>query len=43
MVEDWASRGSPDLLSFDPTPKFKFIFKEFGLLTAANEFYWIDT
>ena len=26
-----------------PTPKFKFIFKEFELLTAANEFYWIDT
>ena len=43
MVEDWASRGSPDLLSFDPTPKFKFIFKEFELLTAANELYWIDT
>ena len=44
MVEDWASRGFPDLLSFVPyTWKFKFIFKEFELLTAANEFNWIDT
>ena len=44
MVEDWASRSAPDLLSFVPyTWKFKFIFKEFELLTAANEYNWIDT
>ena len=44
MVEDWASRSHPDILSFVPyTWKFKFIFKEFELLTAANEYNWIDT
>ena len=44
MVEDWGSRSPPDIMSFIPyTWRFKFIFKEFELLTAANEFNWIDT
>ena len=44
MVEDWGSRSPPDIMSFIPyTWRFKFFFKEFELLTAANEFNWIDT
>ncbi|XP_053696625.1 bridge-like lipid transfer protein family member 1 [Sabethes cyaneus] len=43
LVEDWASKARPDILSFVPyTWKFGVILKEFEIITLSNEFNWID-
>uniref|UniRef100_A0A182XZU0 Bridge-like lipid transfer protein family member 1 C-terminal domain-containing protein n=1 Tax=Anopheles stephensi TaxID=30069 RepID=A0A182XZU0_ANOST len=43
LIEDWASKARPDILSFVPyTWKFGVILKEFEILTLSNEFNWID-
>lgn len=44
MINDWSVKGPPDLFYHVPyTWKFQFQFKEFELITVANEFNWIDT
>ncbi|XP_058456070.1 bridge-like lipid transfer protein family member 1 isoform X4 [Malaya genurostris] len=43
LVEDWASKSRPDVLSFIPyTWKFGVILKEFEIITISNEFNWVD-
>uniref|UniRef100_A0A182JTV4 Bridge-like lipid transfer protein family member 1 C-terminal domain-containing protein n=1 Tax=Anopheles christyi TaxID=43041 RepID=A0A182JTV4_9DIPT len=43
LIEDWASKARPDILSFVPyTWKFGVILKEFEIITLSNEFNWID-
>ncbi|XP_058820213.1 bridge-like lipid transfer protein family member 1 isoform X3 [Topomyia yanbarensis] len=43
LVEDWASKARPDVLSFIPyTWKFGVILKEFEIITLSNEFNWVD-
>lgn len=43
LIEDWASKSRPDILSFVPyTCKFSVLLKEFELLTLSNEYNWID-
>ncbi|XP_050415172.1 bridge-like lipid transfer protein family member 1 [Patella vulgata] len=44
LVEDWSSKGRPDLYSFVPyTWSLNLIIKEFELIAATNEYNWIDT
>lgn len=43
MIDDWASKQRPDILSFVPyTVKFSILLKEFEIITTSNEFNWID-
>ncbi|KAI1299178.1 putative transmembrane protein [Halotydeus destructor] len=43
LIDDWASKGKPDILGFVPyTWKFTILLKEFELLILANEHNWID-
>ncbi|XP_038111246.1 transmembrane protein KIAA1109 isoform X3 [Culex quinquefasciatus] len=43
LIEDWASKARPDILSFVPyTWKFGVILKEFEIITLSSEFNWID-
>lgn len=43
MVNDWSSRTPPDILHFVPyTWKINFCLKEFEIITAVNEYNWID-
>lgn len=43
LIDDWAGKGRPDLLSFVPyTWKFSLVLKEFELIVLANEHNWID-
>lgn len=43
MVNDWSSRTPPDILHFVPyTWKISFCLKEFEIITAVNEYNWID-
>ncbi|XP_055643314.1 bridge-like lipid transfer protein family member 1 isoform X2 [Toxorhynchites rutilus septentrionalis] len=43
LIEDWASKARPDILSFVPyTWKFGVILKEFEIITLSNEYNWID-
>ncbi|XP_037958120.1 transmembrane protein KIAA1109 homolog isoform X2 [Teleopsis dalmanni] len=43
LIEDWASKARPDILSFVPyTCKFNILLNEFEILTLCNEYNWID-
>lgn len=43
LIDDWAGKGRPDILSFVPyTVKFGLVLKEFELIVNANEHNWID-
>lgn len=43
LIEDWATKQRPDVLSFVPyTWKFGIWLKEFEIITLSNEFNWID-
>ncbi|KAK6639579.1 hypothetical protein RUM43_007852 [Polyplax serrata] len=43
LINDWASKASPDLLYFVPyTWKFSWIMKEFEIITLCNNYNWVD-
>ncbi|XP_055837347.1 bridge-like lipid transfer protein family member 1 isoform X6 [Episyrphus balteatus] len=43
LIEDWANKSRPDILSFVPyTCKFTILLNEFEILTLSNEYNWID-
>lgn len=43
LIEDWASKSPPDVLTFVPyTCKFSILLKEFEIITLSNEYNWID-
>ncbi|XP_059220167.1 bridge-like lipid transfer protein family member 1 isoform X8 [Stomoxys calcitrans] len=43
LIEDWASKARPDILTFVPyTCKFNILLNEFEILTLCNEYNWID-
>lgn len=43
LIEDWASKSRPDILTFVPyTCKFNVLLNEFEIVTICNEYNWID-
>ncbi|XP_037884226.1 transmembrane protein KIAA1109 isoform X1 [Glossina fuscipes] len=43
LIEDWASKTRPDILTFVPyTCKFNILLNDFEILTLCNEYNWID-
>ncbi|XP_039950493.1 transmembrane protein KIAA1109 isoform X2 [Bactrocera tryoni] len=43
LIEDWASKARPDILTFVPyTCKFNILLNEFEILMLCNEYNWID-
>ena len=44
MLDDWSSKGPPDLLYHVPyTWKFRLALRQFEAIVPTNEFNWVDT